>query len=404
MTDEYDERKWFFDRRTDKTIISKAFSNKLTGEKLRIASHIVEGQPGLKFAEVNDEVVLRQTPAGRYEIKATFFVDDRRIQTLTIQRFSNKSGPLEKQHFSFVGAEIDALLQFVAGIKTMNLDGDGKVHLADDALREIVLDEGQARQLFAKNPDIFLELAQSEEVTRDVVALGYRRKQLAHFEKLLSDSAFFQSEKQRLDCRSEDVWQAFFETNTWIFGYGLAYQFLSTLDDQKLEQIVQGYDVTGPGKRSDGLMKTHGLIGSLCFVEIKRHDTKLLAKSEYRSGVWPPSVELASGIAQVQGTVQAAMEKIGQRMSPTSKGGDPTGEDLFNIEPRSFLVIGSLDEFYADHGVNVSKFRSFELYRRNTSRPEVITFDELLERARFIVEHIPAEIPSDAWDNDDIPF
>jgi hypothetical protein len=67
-------------------------------------------------------------------------------------------------------------------------------------------------------------------------------------------------------------------------------------------------------------------------------------------------------------------------------------------------VIGSLDEFYADHGVNVSKFRSFELYRRNTSRPEVITFDELLERARFIVEHIPAEIPSDAWDDDDIPF
>lgn len=74
MTDEYDERKWFFDRRTDKTIISKAFSNKLTGEKLRIASHIVEGQPGLKFAEVNDEVVLRQTPAGRYEINCPKFV------------------------------------------------------------------------------------------------------------------------------------------------------------------------------------------------------------------------------------------------------------------------------------------------------------------------------------------
>lgn len=404
MTEEYNQQRWFFDRRTDKTIISRAFSNKLTGEKLRIASHIVEGEPGLKFAEVNDEVILRQTPAGRYEIKATFFVNDRKIQTLTIQKFSSKSGPLEKQHFSFVGAEIDTLLQFVAGIKTMNLDGDGKVHLADDVLREIVLDEGQARQLFAKNPDVFLELAQSEEVTRDVVALGYRRKQLAHFEKLLSDADFFEGEKQRLKCRPEDVWQKFFEANTWIFGYGLAYQFLSALDDQKLEQIVQGYDVTGPGKRSDGLMKTHGLIGSLCFVEIKRHDTDLLAKSEYRSGVWAPSVELTSGTAQVQGTVQAAIEKIGQRMSPTSNGGDPTGEDLFNIEPRSFLVIGTLDEFYADHGVNVSKFRSFELYRRNTSRPEIVTFDELLKRARFIVEHGPTEYSPDARDDDDIPF
>ncbi|WP_414696243.1 Shedu anti-phage system protein SduA domain-containing protein [Parasphingorhabdus sp.] len=98
------------------------------------------------------------------------------------------------------------------------------------------------------------------------------------------------------------------------------------------------------------------------------------------------------------------MEKIGQRMSPTSTGGDPTGEDLFNIEPQSFLVIGSLDEFYADHGVNVSKFRSFELYRRNTSRPEIVTFDELLERARFIAEHGPTEYVPDPRNDDDIPF
>jgi hypothetical protein len=130
----------------------------------------------------------------------------------------------------------------------------------------------------------------------------------------------------------------------------------------------------------------------------------LLAKNEYRSGVWAPSVELTSGTAQVQGTVQAAIEKIGQRMSPTSKSGDPTGEDLFNIEPRSFLVIGSLDEFYTNHGVNISKFRSFELYRRNTSRPEIVTFDELLERARFIVEHGPTEYSPDAQDDDDVPF
>jgi hypothetical protein len=31
---------------------------------------------------------------------------------------------------------------------------------------------------------------------------------------------------------------------------------------------------------------------------------------------------------------------------------------------------------------------SFELYRRNISPPEIITFDELYERAKFIVEHV----------------
>jgi hypothetical protein len=33
----------------------------------------------------------------------------------------------------------------------------------------------------------------------------------------------------------------------------------------------------------------------------------------------------------------------------------------------------------------MEKYRSFELLRRHTIRPEVITFDELYERAKFIV-------------------
>ena len=393
MTDEYDERKWFFDRRTDKTIISKRITDTLSGEKLRIASHIVEGQPGLKFATVKDETVLRQTPAGRYEIKATFLEDDRSIRTLTIQRYSSKSGPLDKQYFSFVGGEIETLISFIAGVKSVPLDGAAKVHLSDEVLRDIVLDQGQARRIFAKNPEFFLQLAQQEDITRDLVAVGYRRKQLQRFEKLLHDTDYFASEQERLQCRPEDVWEEFFEANTWIFGYGLSYQFLSKLDNRKLEQIVRGRDLTAAGKRSDALMKTRGIISSLCFVEIKRHDTALLGSTQYRPDVWAPSVELAGGVSQVQTTVHAAIETLGHKLMPRDNMGDPTGEILFNIEPRSCLVVGSLGQFQTDHGINVPKFRSFELYRRHTWRPEIITFDELLERARFIVERGPDTAP-----------
>jgi hypothetical protein len=66
--------------------------------------------------------------------------------------------------------------------------------------------------------------------------------------------------------------------------------------------------------------------------------------------------------------------------------GAPTGETLFLYQPRSFLVIGSLAEFRAAHGINEEKYSSFELFRRNVAAPEIITFDELFERARFIVE------------------
>jgi Domain of unknown function (DUF4263) len=403
VTDEYDEKKWFFDRRTDKTIISKRITDNLSGQKLRIASHIIEGQSGLKFANVKDEKVLRQTPAGRYEIKATFLEDDRSVRTLTIQKYNSKSGPSDKLYFSFIGDEIDALISFIAGVKTVPLDGADKVHLSDEFLRDIVLDQGQARRIFAKNPELFLQLAQQEDITRDLVAVGYRRKQLRRFESLLHDEGYFASEQARLQCRPEDVWQEFFEANTWIFGYGLSYQFLSKLDERKLEQIVRGRDLTAAGKRSDALMKTRGIISSLCFVEIKRHDTPLLGSAQYRPDVWSPSAELVGGVSQVQTTVHAAIETLGHKLMPRDDIGDPSGEVMFNIEPRSCLVVGSLGQFQTARGVNVPKFRSFELYRRHTWRPEIITFDELLQRSRFIIEH--GSDPEPEKDEDDeIPF
>lgn len=68
-------------------------------------------------------------------------------------------------------------------------------------------------------------------------------------------------------------------------------------------------------------------------------------------------------------------------------------------------MIGSLGEFDTAHGPNKAKFRSFELFRRNVRRPEIITFDELLHRARFIVEHEDALRTDTALpDDDDIPF
>lgn len=69
----------------------------------------------------------------------------------------------------------------------------------------------------------------------------------------------------------------------------------------------------------------------------------------------------------------------------TGDVGNPTGEEAFNYTPKSFMVVGSLQEFMTDRGVNQERYRSFELYRRNTYSPEIITFDELFERARFIV-------------------
>jgi hypothetical protein len=93
-----------------------------------------------------------------------------------------------------------------------------------------------------------------------------------------------------------------------------------------------------------------------------------------------------AAIAQVQKTVDRAEQTIGSRLDVTDSSGNPTGENAFLIRPRSIVVIGNLEEFQTDYGINEPKYRSFELFRRQVVAPEILTFDELYERAHFIVE------------------
>jgi hypothetical protein len=79
------------------------------------------------------------------------------------------------------------------------------------------------------------------------------------------------------------------------------------------------------------------------------------------------------------------MDSLRGKLALNDSEGDPTGEEAFNYAPKAFLVVGNLESLVGEHGANAEKFRSFELLRRNTFLPEIITFDELFERARFIV-------------------
>lgn len=353
--------------------------------KVRIATKLIEQPETYAFALVQDELVLRHKENAKTCITAKFFEDDRRIFVLTIQGYTVATGKPHNASFAFVGDEIGKLIEFLNHVQTMPLKGGGSMKITDEDLRHIVLTNNQARTLFHDNQELFAEVIRSEITKEDVIAVSYRKRQLQVFHQLLEDQQFFDDVKARKNCTCEAVWQKFFEKNPWIFGYGLSYIQLSSLDDKKLEQVVHGHSVSDHGKRVDALLRSRGVISSLCFVEIKTHKTALLNTQPYRVGCWSPSPELSGAISQVQGTVALATESIRSKLSLTDELGNPTGEEAFNYMPKSFLVIGSLHEFVGNHGVNQERYRSFELFRQNTMSPEIITFDELYERARFIV-------------------
>lgn len=354
--------------------------------KVRIATKLIEHTNTYAFATIKDELILRHKENGKTCITAKFFEDDRQVFVLNLQGYTVATDKPHNASFSFIGDEIGKLIEFLHQLQDMPLKSAGPMKIMDEDLRRIVLTTAQAKSIVHDNQELFAEVLRSEVTREDVIAIGYRKRQLQVFQHLIEDPSYFEEVKAKKNCNSEAVWQRFFDKNPWIFGYGLSYIQLSGLDEKKLEQVVHGHSVSSHGKRVDALLRTRGVISSLCFVEIKTHKTDLLQNQPYRSGCWAPSNELSGAVSQIQGTVALASESIREKLSPTDNLGNPTGEEAFNYVPKSFLVIGNLQQFVGDNGINQERYRSFELFRRNISSPEIITFDELFERAKFIVK------------------
>ena len=81
----------------------------------------------------------------------------------------------------------------------------------------------------------------------------------------------------------EGQWQQFFEANSWIFGYGLSYRFLSTLQTQP---NYGGTTVSGSGgQRGDFLLASEAERRFTVLVEIKKPTSTLVGANEYRNKV-----------------------------------------------------------------------------------------------------------------------
>lgn len=337
------------------------------------------------------EIILRET-ATRQQVKAMFLQDDRTIRRLILQRF-NPAGKALRDSFSLSGDEVDLLRDFLRLIETAPLaDQDGS-RLDAGTMRKLLSDPEVAQEVYESRRNEIFALIEDDVSARDVLALKRRRLGLEHFERMLQDPAHF-SELRTKEDRSlrkpEDVWQSFFDRNRWMFGLGLASQVLLSWEEGKLEQTIVGRSIAVPGKRVDALLHSAGALSSICLVEIKRHDTQLMEHHSYRAGAWQASKELIGGIAQSHANV-ASMLREHEVLTHRDKSGFTTGKTAYVCRPRSYLVIGSLTEFTREQEVNEGMYRSFESLRRSISDPEILTFDELYERAACVLTGLEEE-------------
>ncbi|HRG90599.1 MAG TPA: DUF4263 domain-containing protein [Chitinophagales bacterium] len=241
-------------------------------------------------------------------------------------------------------------------------------------------------EILSSDPDLATRLSNSKIQTD-------RKRVLEEFEISVSKN------------KDEHYWQSFFEKNTWIFGYGLKYHFLHLLQAQP---HYGGTNVTGKGaQKGDYLMYTSATESRFTvLVEIKKPDTQLFQFKKsgellvYRNGAPVLNYELTGAISQIQvnsNTWEAEGAKAQQNAEQLRDN------KIYTHSPKGILVIGHTSQLD-----NFDKRRAFELFRANIHNPEIVTFDELFERARYIVGEVLPEVKADAVNkfshDDDLPF
>ncbi|MEN2980444.1 DUF4263 domain-containing protein [Tistrella bauzanensis] len=383
MSDE-SEYDYFKLRKQAKTYISKVFTfNQRNPERVRQVRMVIEGSDQVHLGEMEGAMCLRLTGNSRKtQISALITQDDKKIKRLALQTFKTRAGDwiesVEKDEFTFRDDEFTRLLGFLSQIEFINLSNEENFQIEDistkagpkaviDASDRGIIDRIKSMTEGQRNG--LLHALQQSLTDEEINILLGRRQGLEEYE-----------EHMRLGDWSEAQWQDFFEREQWVFGYGLDYRVMRQFGR---EMTVGGGGTDNQNKPAiDFLMS---FTDYTVLVEIKRPDTPIFRASRGgRAGTWEFSPEFMSAISQI---IEQKAEWLS--FAQTGEHYNKAGTEVLTARTRNakcILVIGSRDEFSRSENPRAANVMhdTFELFRRETRSIDIVTFDELLERAQFI--------------------
>jgi hypothetical protein len=378
----HDDDEYYFNlRREAKTYISKVFS--FGAERRRNVIMVMEGNDQVLLGEVENAICLRLTGEKRKtQVIAMVTQDHKKRRRLSLQTFKSLAGDRiktsDKHEFTFRGDEFERLLTFLKRIEFIDFSNEGRFQIEDisttngpkaiiDAADRGIVERFRRMSKEQRN-DALLALhgsLTSEEIN---ILLG-RRQALNEFE-----------EQMRLKAWSERHWQDFFHRQQWVFGYGLDYRVMGLFDR---EMTVGAGGTDNQNKPTIDFLMT--FTDYTVLVEIKKPDTAIFKQSRGgRAGTWEFSSEFTSAVSQIieQKAEWLASAQTGEHYN---KAGTAT-LTARTRNAKSILVIGSKEEFSRLENLRDARVMrdTFELFRREMRSIDIVTFDELLERARFI--------------------
>jgi hypothetical protein len=216
--------------------------------------------------------------------------------------------------------------------------------------------------------------------SKDIVNTSFRRRGLQYFKNLKDDLNYWKTyaAENNISSHSEEkVWQFFFEKNEWILGYGLDYRFQQVLQREVhlSDQELDGSNtVIGDYLLGDKFFTT--------FIEIKKPSTSLFGKERNRSNSWRLSNHLIDSVSQILEHKASGLIRFDKQQFV---GGEPLDQSAY--DSKVILIIGDWNELESSESSleKQIKKKTFELFRRDSRNIEILTFDELYERACYIV-------------------
>jgi len=172
---------------------------------------------------------------------------------------------------------------------------------------------------------------------------------------------------------SEEFWQTLLQKCPAV---------LSQIFPQSMFQLgnkcyVGGKSINNSGGNLVDFIYASKLTGNIVLVEIKTPKTKLLGR-KYRSNAYSISEELSGSFIQV-------LNYKDQLMKEYYKLSECDGGNAFSaFNPKCVIVIGTLESELK----NGSQYKSFELFRNSTTNVEIVTYDELFQKAQDILDMV----------------
>lgn len=382
MSDE--DRKFFELRKEGKIYLSKLFSQGATNpERRRLAHAVLEGTERAVLGEVEGALCLRLTGNQRKtQVTALISQDDASIRRLTLQTFQSRVGGwyqgYEQEAFTFRADEFTRLLDYLNQIEFVDLSNEARFTVEDisvgagpkiitDASNRGLID--RIKQLGEREREHLFRSLHADLTSEEINLLLGRRQALEEFEAHVIGGVW-----------TETDWQDFFEKQSWVFGYGLDYRIMRPF---ARELVVGTAGTDNRDKPTVDFLMTFTDYTAL--VEIKRPDTPIFqSRKSGRAGTWRFSTDFMDAVSQV-------LEQKAEWMSASQSGDhfDKSGARRLEARTRdakTILVIGNSAEFGQSATLRdaIVKRDTFELFRRDTRTLEIITFDELLDRAKFI--------------------